>query len=111
MRIWTEAYRPFVMGGDVNSPIATEVDATLPLDAGKGICVCVIESPHGTTHIAEMSTGALVGTDLAQVRSDIAAADPDVMAEQLEYAKERATEADPLDSEEFWDLIAKSSQS
>ena len=107
MRIWTEAYRPFLFGGDVNGPVATEVEATLPLHAGKGVDVCVIHSPYGTTHIAEMSTGALVGTDLVQVRSDIAAADKTVLLGQIDAALRRAKKARQIPAREFWNMIAK----
>lgn len=105
LRIWTEAYRPFVMGGDVHAPVATEVEVGAPVTVS-GVDLYVVPSPlTGETHVAEGSTGALVGTSLKEVMADIAAADPRVMADQLKEAAVRAREADAVSPKSFWKLL------
>ena len=100
--IWTAAYSPFIMGGDVNAPIATEVEVGDPIDLGGGIKGFVVVSPKGRIHVAEASTGAFVGTDVDKVKADIAAGDPAVMKKQLAEAKEQFKNANHLEPEAFW---------
>lgn len=103
VKIWTEAYSPFIMGGDVNAPICTEVEAGEPIDVGRGIQAYVIASPRtGKVHIAESTTGAFVGSSIEQVRQDVESADPEVIKQQLASAAERVKHARPLSPEEFW---------
>lgn len=102
--IWTRAYRPFILGGNVHANMATElVLTTKPIKLGKGITVYEIQSPHGTTHIAEASTGALVGTSLQQVKQDLAEADPKVVKQQLEEAQQ--VDKYHCSNEEFWKAL------
>jgi hypothetical protein len=109
LTIWTEAYRPFRMGGDVRQPVATEIEVGETISAGFGISLYEITSPHGTTHIIESKSGALVGTNLRQVMTDVRNGGEDVMREQIKRAKKRRGEAELLPSEEFWRLIANNS--
>jgi len=101
--IWTAAYRPFIMGGNVNAPIATTYDVVgEPIDLGKGIKVWVIVSPKGTIHIADAETGAFVGDNLDQVKTDVAEADEEVMKQQLVDAKVKLKGATHLPPDKFW---------
>lgn len=102
MLVWTEAYTPFIMGGDVNAPIATEVETGEPIHLDHGITVYLVPSPKGEIYIAESTTGAFVGTSLEEVKKDIATADPQEMQQQLAKAKERVKKATILDKEKFW---------
>lgn len=102
LKIWTEAYSPFIMGGDVNAPIATEVEVGEPVVLAEGISVYLITSPTGSTYVAEATTGAFVGTSMEQVRADVEDADPAVMKQQLEAASERVKKAEMLEPERFW---------
>lgn len=85
-RIWTRAYRPFIMGGDVNAPIYTEVEATDPVDVGQDIQCFLVVAPNGRTFAAESETGAIVGDSIDAVKADMAEADPAVVAEQMAEA-------------------------
>jgi hypothetical protein len=105
MLIWTEAYMPFIMGGDVNGPICTEVEVGQRYDVGGGYYAYEIESPSGATYVAESETGAFIGTSILDVVLDISAADPEVMAKQIEDARERAKAAQPLSNEKFWSMF------
>ncbi len=104
MRIWTEAYRPF-MGGDVNAPISTEVEVGERIDVGSGFYAYEIESPSGDTYVVESETGALIGASILNVVCDIAEGCPEVMAEQIEAAKERVKKAKSLSNKKFWSMF------
>jgi hypothetical protein len=105
MKIWTEAYRPWIMGGDVNAPIWTEVLAGSPVDIGNGFQAYLITSPSGATYVAEAITGALIGTTIKQVKIDVATGDPEVMLKQIEDAKARVKRADYISPETFWRML------
>ena len=105
MLIWTEAYRPFLMGGDVNAPISTEVEVGEPIDVGSGIRVYLIVAPNGSEYVAESISGAFVGIDVEEVKRHVADGDPEVMTRQIEAAKKRVQKATPLDPEDFWSML------
>jgi len=107
LTIWTACYSPWIMGGDVNAPIATEVEVGKPISLGKGIKAYVIDAPNGDTYIAEASTGAFVGDDLGQVRKDVEEAEPAVMKLQIAQAKEQFKNARHLTEEDFWSRFRK----
>jgi len=104
-KVWTEAYRPFLMGGNVNAPVSTEVEVGEPFDIGQGLQGYLVVAPSGKTHVAESTTGAFVGTTVDQIKADLESADPDVVKAQMETAATRAQEAEPLDAEHFWSLF------
>ena len=100
--IWTAAYTPFMMGGDVHSPISTEIEIGESFDIGKEMRAYLVVSPSGKTHIAEAETGGFVGTDIEQVKKDVKNAKQEVVEEQIEWAKKEVKKAIRLDNEEFW---------
>lgn len=101
MLIWTEGYRPFIMGGDVNAPLGVEVEAGEPIDVGHGVHVHEIKFADGRTAIAEATTGAIVGTDLQTVRDDVTQADPEIVRRQIEEGRKRVPKVYRLDITEF----------
>jgi len=106
--IWTLAYRPFMMGGDVDSPIKTVVEVGEAVDIGKGLKAYVILSPlDGSVHVADFETGAFIGTDLDEVKKNVADGDLRVMKKQIKDAKEEFKKADCLASKKFWGLFRK----
>lgn len=105
MRIYTAAYRPFVMGGRVNYFICTEVSATESVELGRGVWVRLVTTPRGETRVIESSTGAIVGNTLEEVRADFASAEPDVVSKQIEQARIDSEEAEYLTPEEFWNRL------
>jgi hypothetical protein len=109
LRIWPEAYRPFIMGGDVNGPIATtvEIGHLHIVEAAPDIRIVELTSPYGTHHVAEVTSGALVGTSMNRVMQDIAAAPADVMAQRIADAKVRALKADTVSPAVFWWLLSR----
>jgi len=105
LKVWTRAYRPFIMGGDINAPIATKVKVGDPVCLGHNIKIYVVTSPTGHIHIAESTTGGFVGIDLEQVKSDIAAADPEVIKSQLVEAAQEVKKAQMMEPKKFWALF------
>lgn len=105
MRIWTEAYRPFIMGGDCNAPIICDVPVTGPFDLGRGYQGFLAVSPNGKTFVAESFTGAIVGSTLNGVREDIEDADAMVMEEQIAHARKRVLQAATVSRDEFWKML------
>jgi hypothetical protein len=102
MKIWTRAYHPFIMGGDVNAPSACEVEVSGPYDIGRGMQAYLAVSPNGKTFVAESVTGAIVGPTLDQVREDVRTADPEIIEQQMEYALKEVKKAYTLSQQEFW---------
>ncbi len=103
IKIWTHAYSPFMMGGNVHAPIMTEVESGPLVEFGKGFNGFVVHSPGGFEVVVERTTGAICGTSLEQVRQDVAeCGDIKVMLRQLNQAARELEEALPLDNQEFW---------
>ena len=107
IKIWTEAYSPWIMGGDVNAPISTELECTGPHKAGAFELYIAKNPITGQEHIVESETGAFIGTSLEGVRNDIETADKEIVKEQLIAAHERVKEALPLSNEDFWRYFRK----
>lgn len=101
--VWTEAYRPWIVGGNCNAPICTTADVGEPMDIGHGMTAFVVVSPRtDDTYVAESTTGAFVGASIREVREDVAAADAAVMRKQLKDASIRFKKADAVAPELFW---------
>lgn len=105
LTIWTEAYSPFIVGGDVNAPICTTVEIDEPIDMGSGIKAYLITSPFGKTYVVESITGGIVGNSIKEVRKDIECGNEKVMSKQVQNAKERIKKARHLSVEEFWKIM------
>jgi glycine/D-amino acid oxidase-like deaminating enzyme len=100
--IWTYGHRPFVMGGAVDYPMGTEVEADGPHDLGKGYTGYLVTAPNGKTFVAESETGAIVGADLDFVRNDIKESDPEVVKKQIAHAREELKRLERVTPEQFW---------
>ena len=100
--IWTENYRPFIIGGDVNAPIMCNIDVLGPYDLGKGFQGWLFATPSGKTLVAETQTGAIVGSTLEEVKNDIESASDTDLKENIEHAKRRVARAYMASEEEFW---------
>jgi hypothetical protein len=100
LTVFTKAYQPFVMGGKTNYHIGTELEVGDPVSLGDNIQGHLVTSPDGKTFVAEASTGAFVGTDLETVKKDLAAADPEIVKQQLADAKQ--VDIKIVSKEKFW---------
>lgn len=108
LTIWTEAYTPFIMGGDVNAPICTTVEVDEAIDMGCGIQAYLITAPFGKTYVAESVTGAFVGNSIEEVRKNIEDGNEEVMCGQIEQSKVRVKKAHHLSPEDFWGRLEQS---
>lgn len=103
MRVWTRAYRPFIMGGNPHAPICCELEPEGTVHSlGKGIQVVLVVSPNGKSAVVEVQSGGVVGTSLELVRQDVSEADSEVMQEQIAQSIETAKIAVAVEAEEFW---------
>jgi hypothetical protein len=100
--VWVPGHRPFLMGGDVHALLKAEVEADGPHDLGKGYSGYVVTTPSGKTHVAEATTGALIGPSLRDVRADIRAGKPAVMKQQIAEARVQLSQAVTVPLAEFW---------
>lgn len=103
LRVWTRGYRPFILGGNVHAPLATDLEVHKAFKIGRGLSAYVVINPvSGQTHVAESTTGAFVGDTIAAVRKDMEDADPKVVKEQMKWAAKKAKKARVVSTEEFW---------
>lgn len=106
MKIWTQAYRPFIMGGNVNAPVMAEVEVSdNEMYVGKGYSVRFARSPKGKLFVIDIITGGIIGNDIEQVGKDIFEGDEDVMRKQIEDMLEYKKTCDAISEEEFWNLL------
>ena len=105
MRIYTRGYRPFVMGGSVHYFLATEVEASEHFDVGQGISCRLVVAPNGATFCVEAETGAIVGSTPAEVKQDMAEADPEVVQKQITQARHDSASAEEVPPQRFWELM------
>lgn len=102
--MWTRAYRPFITGGDVHSPIATDIKAGGPVSIGKGFKAFLAASPKGTPLVIESKSGGIIGHDLATVRNDVATAKLSVMRKQVREESDFGKRADILTNDKFFSM-------
>lgn len=103
LRVWTHAYRPFIMGGNTNRPVATCVEVIEEKQTGK-ITLFSFKTPKGAIRVAEKLTGAIVGDSIESVEKDLLNSDPKLIEDQLQQAKLYSEQAETLDSEAFFSL-------
>lgn len=104
-RIWTMGHFPFLMGGEVNQPITTEVDFIEEKDLGKGIKAFSFKTVKGTLKIAESRTGGIVADSFEQLIEQIKDSTKKELNDQLDRAQlvvDKATKH--LSNEEFFKL-------
>jgi hypothetical protein len=109
IKMWTQAYRPFILGGNVHAPLACKVLASGPYDLGKGYTGYLALSPQGKSYIVESTTGGIVGNTIEEVRADIKDAHVGVMRKQIAEALEQAKKAHVIPENEFWAYMEKNS--
>lgn len=106
VKVWTMSYNPMAFG-DLHRPIATELLLNPPVDIGRGYRAYIVRSPSGKTFIADAISGAFVGTDLEQVRKDVATGDPALMKMQVEEASKECSQAQLVSNQAFWEQFAE----
>ncbi len=108
MRVWTEGYSPFTMGGSCHHPVGAWVQVGEKHELGCGYFGYLLTHPdHGDTYVAESMTGAFIGPSLDRVKLDIAAAKAAVMKTQIEDARKRMELMREEEPDRFWSRIRK----
>lgn len=101
--IWTNAYSPWIMGGNVNAPIGVKAEVGEPIKTPKGFKLYEIMSPNRKiTVIAEATTGAIVGNSVEQVKEDIRIGDRKIMRNQIKEAEKKLKTVRVVSEQEFW---------
>jgi len=86
MIIWTAAYRPFILGGNVHGPVGIKIE---PLEIIEihiedlAIRLGLFRLSDGRTPIVEIISRAIVGHDWRTVLDDIEKSDPAFMLAQI----------------------------
>jgi len=106
MKVWTKAYRPFIMGGNVNADVVADIQLNGQINVG-GTGLVMIQAPNGDLIWVCATTGGLLGEDLDSIRKDLAESNALVLAQQMIDMKDRGEKADPVTTEEFWKLLGK----
>lgn len=109
MKIWAQAYRPFIMGGDVNSNISINADWDIIVElreVGKPtITLYRIIAPDGRIYYAEGSTSGLMGSNLNDLAIDYHHADAEVLRKQLNDNATQLEKSDSIEPKKFWELV------
>jgi len=103
MKIWTTAYRPFSMGGNVRGNIATEVeiDKSDWFELANGYCGAKLDNGF---YIDKVS-GGLLGKDLDMIVSDIKTSTREIIDEQLYDMIIERDKSDVISNEKFFSMI------
>ena len=110
-KVWTWKYEPFQlgpMGGKpCQRPVVTNVGCTGPYDLGQGFVGYLAEAPDGTTVVIEDESCGIVGSEIEEVRGDVARATAEEMREQIKEARGFGERAEMLTVDEFWMLYSR----
>lgn len=104
MRIWTPAYRPFIMGGNVNAPLYLDAD---PVETrtirGRKLHLFT----DGTkTVVVEDESGGTVADTFESAQADLEVANLDMVKRQAVAAKKLGDTAEKAaDAAEWWSHI------
>ena len=111
-KIYTYKYEPFMMGGNLHRPIATEVEDYEVINFGNGYSGLVVKNlVQEKWHMCLDGCGAMIGTDddkealIAKVTNDIATGDPKIMKEQVDKAFIELKSAEVIDNKEFFRMF------
>lgn len=93
------------MGGQVHTPIITEVEPIEERPIGKGMKAFSFKTPKGSLRVAESETGAIVGDTFEEVIADVKTASKGMLQDQIADARATiAGECKNLTNEEFFNL-------
>lgn len=111
-KIYTYKYEPFMMGGNLHRPIATEVEDYEVINFGKGYTALLVKNPvKEKWHICLDGCGAMIGTDedketlVARVTEDIAGGDEEIMKDQIAQGMSELKNAEVIDNDRFFGMF------
>jgi len=101
-KIWTRAYRPFVMGGNTNEVICTYVHIFEERTINE-FDFFSIRTPAGTVKICDAYTGGIIADSFEELERNIKGVKREILQEQLDRAKKAADDdATELTNDEFF---------
>jgi hypothetical protein len=109
VKVYTIASTPFVIGGSLRSPVATEVEEYERIVLRAGYSAIVVENPvKKLFHVFLEDCGALIGTGpskkklVASVKADTKDGDPEIMKKQVLQGRKDRDRARVLTVHEFF---------
>ena len=102
-KIWTNTYRPFVMGGSVNEGIYTIV----PIIEKRTINdfdFFSFQTSKGSIRVAESQTGGIIADSFEELIKNIEGCSKEVLQAQIDKAKSLITDMTEKTNEEFFSL-------
>ena len=101
LRIWSQGFRPFIMGGDVHRPMACEITSYSESFLLAKVSIRAAIRPDGVMVFLEPG-GGIVGDQIAVLRRDLMKCSPKLAKEQMERSKKLNDYALLMPEEEFW---------
>jgi hypothetical protein len=99
--VWTMNYRPFIMGGNVHSPITTEIDLIEEREI-KGIPFFTWKTPKGSVKLSEGITGAIVADGFDGLLGAISGCSKQFLKDQLQEGIAMFEHPIALSNDEFF---------
>jgi hypothetical protein len=102
-RIWTVAYRPFIMGGNVNEAISTEV-TIIERRMINGFNFFTFKTPRGSIKVCDAQTGGVIADSFEELEKNIEGLSKEFLQSQIDGAKERFPNMREMTNEEFFGM-------
>ena len=100
-KVWTIMHTPFVMGGNVNSPIFTSVPV-VERKTMKGIEFFSFKTPKGSIRVCEAQTGGIIADSFDELKANIKGCTTKQLQKQIDEAKSTFKNAKKLSNKEFF---------
>ncbi len=100
--VWTMLYRPFTMGGNVNTPISTKVPV-LEVKQIRGFTFFRFKTKLGTSKIAEDQTGGIIAGSFKELKKNLKGCTKKELQAQIDGASGDAKKAKKLTYDEFFE--------
>lgn len=104
VRVWRPCYRPFMLDGDVHTPVCADLPVEGPFELGMGFEGYVAAKPDGSFAIFEKISGGWVGDSLDGVKADIRRAALSTMERQVREATKKGKTASLVTADKFWSI-------
>lgn len=103
MKIWTRTYTPFIMGGNINKNLATEIEFNDSdwFELANGFYGTKLKNGFYVDKIS----GGLLGKDLNMIVNDIKSSTKEIIDEQLKDMIMERDKAIMVSNEEFFNKL------
>jgi hypothetical protein len=105
-RVWTQCYRPFRTGGDVNQPTSAKLTISGVIDLGKGFKAYTAISPKDNlTYFIDPVSHGLLGVNLSDIKWGVENSTKTKINKQLAQMKKIGEKADTITANQFWSML------